>query len=344
MSTVKAYIVHDSKSDPVPGEVQRRALNDDDVEIKIKYCGICHSDLHVAHNDWGNTKYPFVGGHEILGEVEKVGDKVTNFKKGDLVGVGCIVSTCGDCKGCETTDDNWCKEKVGTYNSPDRDGTITSGGYSERVVVRERCVLKMPTNIDPAEAAPLLCAGITSYSPLVSMGVKPGEKVGVAGLGGLGAMAVKLAVAMGCEVTVISRNDKKQGDAKELGAQRYLNVSDEEQVKQAKESLNYIVDTIPVDHDIDFYLSLLDYGGKLCITGVIGDVKVSSRALMIGNKSVTASNIGSIRETQEMLDFCGKHNIGCESEVIPYSYISEAYKRVHKGDVKYRFVLDTSTI
>jgi len=325
----------------------RRELRPNDVAIDILYCGVCHSDLHQVQNDWGGSKYPMVPGHEIVGRVAEVGSDVTRYKKGDAVAVGCMVDSCQECDQCHHGEEQFCRDGMTpTYNGLDRlTQEITYGGYSKHVVVREEFVLSVPESLDLSKAAPLLCAGITTYSPLRHWGVGPGSRVGVIGLGGLGHMAVKLAVGLGAEVTVMGRSDSKAKDAKELGAEHYLVSSDEDAMKAAEDSFDVIIDTVPVKHDLNPYMPLLDIEGTLVLVGQIGPVAEPHTApLVFGRRSVAGSLIGGIAETQEMLDFCGRKNILPECEIIRMDEINEAFVRMEKSDVRYRFVIDMSSL
>lgn len=342
-STCKAYVVHDTTSNPVPGTIERRDPRSNDVSIDILYCGICHSELHTAHNDWKNAKFPFVGGHEIIGKVSSVGPDVKKFKVGDIAGIGCLVDSCRSCKNCKLGKENWCPSRTSTYNCEGSDGHITMGGYSQHIVAREEFVLKIPTNLNLAAAAPLLCAGITSYSPLKFHGAGPGKKVGVVGLGGLGAMAIKFASAMGSEVTLFSRSHVKDAGAKEQGAAHVVASSDPKELDAVEGTFDLIIDTVPFEHNFKPYLKSLDVAGHLVVIGHMGSAQIHS-AYLEGNKTFACSNFGGLPETQEMLDFCGEKNITCDIELVSYDYIGEAWKRVHNGDVKYRFVLDAKSL
>lgn len=347
MVQAKAYAAMDAQTPLKPWNFERRDLKADDVLVKIMYCGVCHSDIHQARNEWGGSMYPMVPGHEIIGEVLEVGSKVTKFTKGQLVGVGVMVDSCGHCKNCEHDYEQYCVEGMtGTYNAMERDGSaVTHGGYSSHIVTKEKFVLNISPKLDPAAAAPLLCAGITTYSPLRYAGVKAGMKVGVVGLGGLGHMGVKFAVSFGAEVTVISTSLSKKADAERLGAKGFLLSKDKDQMKQYKSYFDVILDTVSADHDYTMYLDLLDLQGKLLVVGLPEhEPKVSPFALITNRRSVTGSMIGSIRETQEMLDYCAEHGIVSDVEVIPADYINQAYDRMVKQDVKYRFVIDCSTL
>jgi len=343
----KAYAAFDAATPLAPWTFDRRDLRPDDVDIKIHYCGVCHSDIHQARNEWGGSMYPMVPGHEIIGEVINVGSAVTRFKAGDRVGVGVMVDSCGKCRNCNNEYEQYCAEGMtGTYNAMERDGvSVAQGGYSSHIVTREKFVLNLPAGLDPAGAAPLLCAGITTYSPLRYAGVKPGMKVGVVGLGGLGHMGVKFAVSFGAEVTVISTSPSKQADAQRLGAHGFLISKDPEQMKKYKSYFDVILDTVSADHDYSMFLDLLDFNGRLLVVGLPEhEPKVSPFSLITNRRSITGSMIGSLKETQEMLDYCAEHNIVADVEVIPANYINEAYGRMVKQDVKYRFVIDCGSL
>lgn len=327
--------------------IDRRALRDEDVAIDIAFCGVCHSDLHVARNDWGRTTYPFVPGHEIVGTVSAVGAGVTRFKVGDRVAVGTVVDSCRHCDACHDGEENYCREgTTGTYNSHDRiDGSPTYGGYSAAIVVAEPYVLRLPDSLDMAAAAPLLCAGITTYSPLKNWNVGPGSRVGVIGLGGLGHMGVKFAKALGAEVTMITTSPAKGEDARKLGADHVLVSTDKEAMRAAARSFDFLLDTIPVKHDLTRYLFLLDRKGTLCIVGMIEPVEPFHSGLLLGGqKAVAGSGVGGIAQTQEMLDLCAEQGILAEIELIPITEINRAYERMEQADVKYRFVIDMSTL
>ncbi len=342
----KAYGATSTTSGVGPMDITRRGLRDDDVLIEISHCGICHSDLHSARNDWGFTKYPIVPGHEIVGTVSAVGDSVTRHKIGDRVAIGCMVDSCLECGHCEQDLEQYCKEgMVGTYNGTDRhDGTRTFGGYSERIVCREEFVLTVPDAMPMAEAAPLLCAGITSYSPLRTWKVGPGSKVAVAGLGGLGHMGVKLAAAMGAEVTVLSRSESKRGDAKALGAHAFLNTADKDAMKAKSGYFDMVLNTIPVRHDVTPYLHLLRIDGVQVLVGMIDMLPELHTGVLLGRKVLTGSGIGGLAETQEMLDFCAEHSILPDIEVIAMQDIETAYDRMEASDIKYRFVIDMDSL
>nr|WP_218885789.1 NAD(P)-dependent alcohol dehydrogenase [Kineococcus aurantiacus] len=329
-----------------PFEVERRDVGPKDVAIAIEFAGICHSDIHTARSEWGPATYPVVVGHEIAGTVTEVGAEVTKFKVGDRVGVGCMVDSCGHCKNCLAGNEQFCLEgNVGTYNSVGKDGQPTHGGYSQAIVVTEGFVCSIPDGIALDVAAPLLCAGITTYSPLRHWGAGPGKNVAVVGMGGLGHMAVKIAAAMGAEVTVLSQSLKKQEDGLRLGASHYYATSDPDTFEQLKGSFDLIINTVSAQLDFDAYLSLLDVNGAFVNVGLPEDpVSLRMFSVVMGNRSFAGSNIGGIRETQEMLDFCAEHGIGSEVEVIPAEQVNEAYERVLASDVRYRFVIDTSTL
>lgn len=327
---------------------ERRSLRDDDVAIEILHCGVCHSDIHSVRNDWGGAKYPMVPGHEIVGRVIEVGPKVTRFKAGDAVGVGCMVDSCRSCKACGKGWEQYCENgSTYTYNGKDRhDGTPTQGGYSEKVVVSDAFVLHMPEGLDLAGAAPLLCAGITTYSPLRHWKIGAGSKVGVVGLGGLGHMALKLANAMGAEVTLFTRSPDKEEDARRLGAHKVVLSTDPEQMKTATNTFDLIIDTVPSVHDVNPYLPTLANGGTLVLVGYLGplDPPINSAQLIVKRQAVAGSLIGGIEETQEMLEFCAKHGITSDIEAIRIQDINESYERMLKSDVKYRFVIDMASL
>lgn len=340
---VKAFGTQSPEADLELININRRQLLPDDVEIDILYCGVCHSDLHTARNDWGGTVYPSVPGHEIVGKVTAVGSDVTKFKVGDLAGVGCIVDGCPTCRDEQYHKDGF----TSTYNSVDIHlGGVTFGGYSEKVVVKETFVLKVPANLDLTAVAPLLCAGITTWSPLKHWDVKEGDKVAVVGLGGLGHMAIKLAKALGAEVTLFSRSTDKIEDAKKLGATNVVISTDETQMESVSNSFDLIIDTVPYNHDVNPYVATLKTNSTLVLVGYLGELSptLNTAPLVLGRKAVAGSVIGGIAETQEMLDFCGEHNIVADVEMIQMQDINEAYERMLKSDVKYRFVIDMATL
>lgn len=327
--------------------IKRRKPTPHDIEIEILYCGVCHSDLHTARNEWHSTTYPCVPGHEIVGKVVQVGDHVKKFKVGDLAAVGCLVDSCRECDYCKDGLEQYCEEgNTGTYNSPDKYlGTQTYGGYSESIVVHEAFVLQVPENLDLAATAPLLCAGITTYSPLKHWNVGPGKKVGIVGLGGLGHMGVKLAKAMGAEVIVFTTSLSKVEDAKRLGADDVVLSKDEEQMGRYAGKLHFVLDAVSAQHDINAYLNLLRVDGSLALVGAPENpLPVAAFSLIPYRRNFAGSMIGGIAETQEMLDFCGKHNIVSDIEMITIQQINEAYERLLKGDVKYRFVIDMASL
>jgi uncharacterized zinc-type alcohol dehydrogenase-like protein len=340
----KAYAAFDPHSPLVPWEIARREPGPYDVQIQILYCGVCHSDLHQARNEWKNTIYPCVPGHEIVGRVVAVGEKVTRFKVGDLAGVGCMVDSCGHCDACASGEEQYCSEGfVGTYNGRGPGSENTYGGYSQVIVVKESFVLhiKHPEK-DLAAVAPLLCAGITTYSPLRHWQVGPGKRVGIVGLGGLGHMAVKLAHAMGAHVVLFTTSPGKTADAKRLGADEVCISKDPEQMARYREQLDFILDTVAAPHRLDDYLQLLKRDGTLTLVGAPSEPHPSPEVfnLLFRRRSLAGSLIGGIRETQEMLDFCAEHGIVSDIELIPIDYINTAYERMLKSDVKYRFVID----
>ena len=346
--TVKAFGTEAKDKDLEQMNINRREVQPSDVEIDILYCGVCHSDLHTARNDWGGTKYPAVPGHEIVGRVTKVGNEVTKYKVGDLVGVGCMVDSCGTCESCKHDLEQYCLNgNVNTYNGPDKFlGGHTFGGYSEKVIVDESFVLRVPENLEVKAVAPLLCAGITTWSPLRHWNVKEGSKVAVIGLGGLGHMAIKLAKGLGASVTLFSRTPGKTQDALDLGADEVIISTDEAQMASVKGKFDLIIDTVPYQHDINPYILTLGISGTLVLVGYLGplDPMLNTVPMILGRKSVAASVIGGIAETQEMLDFCGKHNIISDVEMINMQNINEAYERMLKSDVKYRFVIDMASL
>ena len=326
--------------------LDRRDLTPKDVLIEIKYCGICHSDIHHVRGEWQEENYPLVPGHEIAGVVAQVGSEVTKYKVGDHVGVGCMVDSCGECENCKKGEEQYClKGNIGTYGKIDKYGERTQGGYSTHIVVTEDIVLKIPESIGLDVAAPLLCAGITTYSPLHHWGAGPGKKVAVVGLGGLGHMAVKIAHAMGAEVTVLSHSLNKKEDGLRLGADNYYATSDEETFKKLAGYFDLIINTVSASIDIDAYLSILNLDGVLVSVGAPAEpLSLNAFSLIMKRRSFAGSVIGGIRETQEMLDFCAEHKIAADIEVISADKINEAYERVLKSDVRYRFVIDISTM
>ena len=343
---VPAYAAPAAGHPLAPTTVERRAVGANDVLIAIEYAGICHSDIHTVNGDWGPQPFPVVPGHEIVGLVTEVGADVTGHRVGDRVGVGCMVNSCGHCTNCRNGDEQYCLEgMVPTYAGTDRDGSTTQGGYSTHVVVDADYVLRVPDGIDPAAAAPLLCAGITTWSPLRRWGAGPGRRVAVVGLGGLGHMAVKLASALGAEVTVLSQSLKKQEDGLRLGADAYFATSDPDTFAQLAGRFDLVVNTVSAAVDVDAYLSLLAVDGALVNVGAPADpLSVNAMSLIGGRRTFAGSMIGGIAATQEMLDFCAERGIGAEVEVIPADRVNEAYERVLASDVRYRFVIDVATL
>jgi uncharacterized zinc-type alcohol dehydrogenase-like protein len=343
---VNAYAAPAAGQPLSPTTVERRKVGPHDVLIAIEYAGICHSDIHTVNGDWGPQPFPVVPGHEIVGTVTEVGSDVTRHHVGDRVGVGCMVNSCGECDNCRNGDEQYCTQgMVPTYAGSDRDGTTTQGGYSTHVVVDADYVLSVPESLDPAAAAPLLCAGITTYAPLRRWNAGPGKKVAIVGLGGLGHMAVKIAHALGAEVTVLSQSLKKQEDGLRLGADHYYATSDPETFEALAGRFDLIVNTVSASIDLNAYLSLLAVDGTLVNVGAPAEpLSVHVMSLIGARRSFAGSMIGGIALTQEMLDFCAEHNIGAEVEVIPAERINDAYERVLASDVRYRFVIDTRTL
>ncbi|GAA2741408.1 NAD(P)-dependent alcohol dehydrogenase [Terrabacter aerolatus] len=343
---VNAYAAPAAGEPLAPTTIERRAVGPNDVLIEIEFAGICHSDIHTVNGDWGPQPFPVVPGHEIVGRVTEVGSGVSRHAVGDRVGVGCMVGSCGECTNCRNGDEQYCvKGMIGTYAATDRDGTSTQGGYSTHVVVDADYVLSVPDGIDPAAAAPLLCAGITTYAPLRKWQAGPGTKVAVVGLGGLGHMAVKIAHALGAEVTVLSQSLKKQEDGLRLGADDYFATSDPDTFEALAGRFDLIVNTVSAKIDLDAYLGLLAVDGTLVNVGAPAEpLDVNVFSLIGGRRSFAGSMIGGIALTQEMLDFCAEHHIGAEVEVIRADQVNEAYERVLASDVRYRFVIDASTL
>ncbi|WP_077796940.1 NAD(P)-dependent alcohol dehydrogenase [Streptomyces sp. JHA26] len=346
MTTVAAYAAPAAKAPLERTTIERREVREHDVLIDIKFAGICHSDIHQAREGWGEAIFPMVPGHEIAGIVEAVGPGVTKFKVGDRVGVGCLVDSCRECENCRAGLEQHClKGSVGTYNAVGHDGEPTYGGYSQKVVVDEAFTLRIPDGLALDVAAPLLCAGITTYSPLKHWGAAPGKKVAVIGLGGLGHMGVKIAHAMGAEVTVLSQSLRKKDDGLKLGADHYYATSDEKTFQDLAGTFDVILSTVSAPLDFGSYLGLLRTGGALVNVGAPEEpIALNLFSLIGGNKTLAGSMIGGIAETQEMLDFCAEHGIGAEIELIAASEINDAYERVLASDVRYRFVIDTATI
>ena len=349
MYNTKAYSAASATSPLASSSIVRRDPNPDDVQIEILYCGICHSDLHQVRNEWKEvfaTVYPCVPGHEIVGRVTKVGSSVTKFKEGDLAAVGCLVDTDGTCPACKEGLEQFCPNFTLTYNAPDKHlGGVTYGGYSESIVVREKFALKVPANLELAAVAPLLCAGITTYSPLRHWGVTKGKKVGIVGLGGLGHMGVKFAHALGAHVVVFTTSPGKTEDALRLGADEVVISKNADEMQKHVGTFDFILDAVSADHDINAYLALLARDGNLTLVGAPEKpLQVAAFGLLFGRKSLSGSPIGGLAETQEMLDFCGKHNITSDIELIPIQKVNEAYERLLKSDVKYRFVIDMASL
>ena len=342
----KGYAAQDATTDLAPWNFERREVGAHDVQIEITYCGVCHSDLHQIKNEWFPGVFPMVPGHEIVGRIIKVGDHVKNFKVGELAGVGCMVDSCQHCENCKQGLEQYCLEgSTQTYNNLDRTGVPTYGGYSNNIVVREEFVLHISDKLDLAATAPLLCAGITTYSPLRFWKVGKGHKLAVLGLGGLGHMGVKFGVAFGAEVTVLSTSPSKEKAAKELGAHHFVVTSDPEQLKAVKGSFDFILETVSANHDMNMYLSLLKTNGiHICVGVPTEPIEIHAFSLLGGRKSVSGSGIGGIPETQEMLDFCAEHNIVSDIELIDIKDITASYARMVKGDVRYRFVIDMATL
>jgi uncharacterized zinc-type alcohol dehydrogenase-like protein len=345
---IRAFGTEAADKDLQEMQIARRALTPKDVEIDILYCGVCHSDLHTARNDWGGTKYPSVPGHEIIGRILTIGTEVSKFKVGDLVGVGCLVDSCRTCDSCKKDLEQYCLTgSIGTYNGKDKHlGGHTFGGYSEKVVVDEAFVLRVPENLDIKAVAPLLCAGITTWSPLRHWNVGKGTKVAVIGLGGLGHMAIKLAKGLGASVALFSRTPDKSEDAFKLGADEVIISTSTERMANVKGKYDLIIDTVPYDHDLNPYVNTLSISGTLVLVGYLGKLETALNTvpMIVGRKAVAASVIGGIAETQEMLDFCGANNIVSDVEMINMQNINEAYERMLRSDVKYRFVVDMQSL
>lgn len=350
MYQTKAYAAASASSPLASSSIPRRNPTDRDVGIEILFCGVCHSDLHYSRDEWHDvmpTVYPCVPGHEIIGRVTEVGSSVTKFKSGDLVGVGCMVDSDHSCPSCQSGLEQFCPNQVLTYGSPDKHKTapVTYGGYSDSIVVDEGFVLRIPENLDPAAAAPLLCAGITTYSPLRHWGVTEGKKVGIVGLGGLGHMGVKFARAMGAHTVVFTTSPGKTEDALRLGADEVVVSKNADEMQKHAGTFDFILDCVSADHDINAYINLLTRDGNITLVGAPEKpLPISAFSLIMGRRSLSGSPIGGIAETQEMLDFCGKHNITSDVEVIPIQKINEAYDRILKSDVKYRFSIDMSSL
>lgn len=347
MSNVKAYGAESATSGLKPVSIERREPGPHDVAIAIAYCGVCHSDVHAVRDDWGGTRFPIVPGHEIVGTVTAVGNAVKRWSVGQTVGVGCMVNSCKTCDACLEHEEQFCETGMtATYNSIDRhgDGTVTKGGYSTNIVVNEDFVLRIPEGMPLDRTAPLLCAGITTYSPLHRYGVKAGTKVGIVGLGGLGHMGVKIAKAMGAHVTMISHSASKQADAERLGADDFLLSKEEGAFKKNAKRFDFILDTISAAHDYNAYLGMLNRGGTMVLVGLPEPSPISAGSLIHRRRQLAGSLIGGIKETQEMLDFCAKHNVLSDIELIPIDQINTAYDRMVKSDVRYRFVIDIKSL
>lgn len=347
MIPVKSYAAQNATTPLAPFNFERRDVGAHDVQIEILYCGVCHSDIHQARSEWGPAIYPLVPGHEIVGRVLQVGSEVTKFKAGDLAGVGCFVDSCRECANCKAGIEQYCEVGMNqTYNGYEKDGkTPTYGGYSTQIVVDEKYTLRVSEKLELSGVAPLLCAGITTYSPLRHVGVKKGDKVAVLGLGGLGHMAVKFAASFGAEVTMLSGSPSKEADAKKLGAHHFVLTSDKEAMKKLANSFDYILNTVSAPHDYNTYLNLLRTNGTMIVVGVPPEASEVPAFTLIGNRrSIIGSLIGGIAETQEMLDYCAEHNIVSDVEVIDINYINDAYDRMLKSDVKYRFVIDIASL
>jgi len=347
MSITKAYSASIPNARVLPTEINRRPVGSNDVQIAIEHCGVCHTDIHFVNNDWGMTNYPVVPGHEIVGRVTEVGPAVSKFKVGDRAAIGCLVDSCGVCSNCENGLEQYCLNGfTATYNSETKDpGGFTYGGYSQSIVAQESFVLKVPDSLEGPGIAPLLCAGITTYSPLRNWKVGQGSKVGVIGLGGLGHMGVKFSHALGAHTTMITSSEQKGEDARLLGADEVLLSSSPEKLAKVKGSFDFLLNTIPVNHDLTPYLELLKTNGTMCVVGAVEPLsKVNAAQLIFGRRSLAGSLIGGIAETQEMLDFCGEKNILSEVEVIRMEEVNEAYARMQQNEVKYRFVIDVSSL
>lgn len=347
MIPTRGYAAQNAKSKLAPFSFKRREAGPHDVLIDILYAGICHSDIHQARNEWGGSKFPMVPGHEIAGRVRQVGKKVKKFKAGDPVGVGCFVDSCRKCENCKESLEQFCDVHTAfTYNGTEMDEkTPTQGGYSDKIVVDEKYVLRIPKNLPLAGVAPLLCAGITTYSPIRHFKVSKGQRVGVVGLGGLGHMGVKFAASLGAHVTVFSTSSEKEKDARRFGAKAFVNTTKPGVFKKYEKQFDFILDTVSAPHNMNDYLGLLKRDGTLAIVGVpVKPHSIEPFSLIMNRRKIGGSLIGGIKETQEMLDFCGRKNIVSDIEVIPMAYVNQAYQRTIKGDVRYRFVLDLATL
>ena len=346
MLRVIGYAAKEAKASLTPFSFERRDLLDHDVVIDIQYCGICHTDIHQVKNEWGRSNYPMVPGHEIVGNISQVGSQVTRFKIGDKVGVGCFVYSCRNCYACSEGLEQYCNNVLTTYNGIEKDGkTPTQGGYSNKIVVDENYVLNMPDNLVLESAAPLLCAGITLYSPLMKWKAGPGKKVAIIGLGGLGHIGVKIAHALGSEVTVLSHSFKKQQDAKKMGADNFYATSDSKTFEKLEGYFDIMINTVSTDINLNQYLNLLKLDGTMVVFGVPEkDTQINAYSLISARRNLAGSLSGGISETQEMLNFCSKHNITCDVELIPIQKVNEAYERILNSDVRYRFVIDLNSL
>jgi uncharacterized zinc-type alcohol dehydrogenase-like protein len=346
MLQVIGYAAKEAKASLTPFSFERRDLLDHDVVIDIQYCGICHTDIHQVKNEWGRSNYPMVPGHEIVGNISQVGSQVTRFKIGDKVGVGCFVDSCRNCDACSKGLEQYCNNVLTTYNGIEKDGkTPTQGGYSNKIIVDEIYVLRMPDNLRPERAAPLLCAGITLYSPLMKWKAGPGKKVAIIGLGGLGHIGVKIAHALGSEVTVLSHSLKKQQDAKKMGADNFYATSDPKTFEKLEGYFDIMINTVSTDINLNQYLNLLKLDGTMVVVGVPEkDTQINAYSLISARRNLAGSLIGGISETQEMLNFCSKYNISCDVELIPIQKVNEAYERILNSDVRYRFVIDLNSL
>lgn len=347
MIKTHGFAAQSAVSGLAPFDYAHRDPGPNDVHIAIDFCGICHSDIHQARNEWANAMYPMVPGHEIVGTVKQVGGNVTKFKVGDRAAIGCMVDSCRTCESCKAGEEQYCDRHatVFTYNAKDKNGDLTFGGYGNNIVADESFVLKVPANLDPAAAAPLLCAGITTYSPLKHWKAGPGKKIGVIGLGGLGHMALKFSHAFGAKTVLFTTSASKIEDAKRLGADEVILTKEANWGAAHADSFDFILDCVSADHDVNAYIALLKRDGTLCTVGAPSNpLQIGAFAVIMGRRNFTGSAIGGIRETQEMLDFCSKHNIVCDIEMTSFDKVNEAWERVIKSDVKYRFVLDLKTL
>ncbi|WP_228084960.1 NAD(P)-dependent alcohol dehydrogenase [Mucilaginibacter sp. JRF] len=346
MIATKAYAANAASAPLAPFKFDRKEVGPNDIQIEILYCGVCHSDLHQIRDEWGGSIFPMVPGHEIVGKIVKVGDAVTKFKVGETAGIGCFVDSCRHCPSCEAGEEQYCDNHLSfTYNSTYKDGTPTFGGYSDQYVIDEKYALHVSDKLPLEGVAPLLCAGITTYSPLMTWKIGKGHKVAVVGLGGLGHMAVKFAASLGAEVTVLSTSASKMEDALKLGAHHFVVTKDEEQVKAVANTFDFILNTISAQHEYDFYLQMLKLDGTMVLVGIPPEApQVSAFNLISKRRRIAGSMIGGIKETQEMLDYCAEHGIVSDVEVINIDYINEAYERMIKNDVRYRFVIDIASL